>query len=263
MIIIGELINGMYKDVGRAIAKRELDVIQHLALEQVASGASVLDVNVGPYSKDPVSDMRWLVESVQRSVDVTLSFDSTRPDVIEEGLKIAKSRSIINSTSADEDKMQRIFAMAKKYGSQVIGLTMDSSGVPNSKEGRLLLAATLAARAVDNGIRPEDLFIDPVLLPINVAQPQVREVLDTISQIRMISNPAPQVVVGLSNISQGAKSDRSLLNRTFLAMAISSGLTAAIVDPLDRELMDAMITSELMVNKNIYCDSFLEAYRKR
>ncbi len=262
MIIIGELINGMYKDVGRAIVNKEADIIQHLAADQIRAGASALDVNTGPYSKNPKDDMKWLVESIQAVTDVPLSLDSTKPDVIEEGLKLAKKRAIINSTSADEDKMAKIFELAKRYNTQVIGLAMDKSGVPNSKEKRLELAATIVAKAMEYGISADDLYLDPVVLPVNVAQNQGLEVLESIREFRLLCDPAPQTTVGLSNVSQGTKA-RSLINRTFLTMAVANGLTSAILDPLDKDLMDALITAELVLNKNIYCDSFLKAYRKK
>lgn len=263
MIIIGELINGMYKDVSRAILNREADVIWHLALEQVNSGANMLDINVGPYSAKPLDDMTWIVESVQKAVNVRLSLDSTRADVIEAGMKIAANRVLINSTSADDDKMSEIFALAKKYNAQVIALAMDRFGVPNSKDSRLELAAKLIAKAIEHGINTEDIYLDPIAMPVNVAQAQGREVMESIRDFRMLCNPAPNTVIGLSNISQGTKKHRNLLDRTFLTMAIANGLTAAILDPLDKELMDAMIAAELIMNRNIYCESFLDAYRKR
>lgn len=262
MIVIGELINGMYKDVGKAIANKETDVIQHLAQDQVRAGAGALDVNTGPYSKNPKDDMRWLVESIQAVTDVPLALDSTKPDVIEEALKIVKRKAIINSTNADEAKMDSIFGLAKRYGARVIGLAMDKSGVPNDWAKRLELGAAIVAKAIDFGINAEDVFLDPIVLPVNVAQGQGLEVLESIRQFRQLSDPAPNTTIGLSNVSQGTKL-RSLVNRTFLTMAIASGLTSAILDPLDKELMDAMITAELILNKQIYCDSFLEAYRKR
>ena len=261
MIVIGELINGMYKDVGKAIVNKEIDVIQHLAEEQVKAGAHALDVNTGPYSKNPKDDMKWLVESIQKVTDVSVCLDSTKADVIEEGLKLVKRRAIINSTNADEGKMVKIFELAKRYNTQVIGLTMDKSGIPNNKEKRVELAAAIVAKAMEFDINAEDIFLDPIVLPVNVAQTQGHEVLESIREFRMISDPPPKIAVGLSNVSQGTKY-RSLINRTFLVMAIANGLTAAILDPLDKELMDAMITSELILNKHIYCDSFLGAYRK-
>jgi 5-methyltetrahydrofolate corrinoid/iron sulfur protein methyltransferase len=261
MLVIGELINGMFKDVARAIANREVDLIQHLAADQVRAGAKSLDVNTGPYSKNPRDDMKWLVESIQKVVNVPLTLDSTKADVIEEALKLVKKRAIINSTSADEGKMERIFALAKRYDTQVIALTMDSSGVPNSKEKRVELAAVIMAKAMELGINADDIYLDPIVLPVNVAQAQGREVLESIREFGQLCDPAPHTVVGLSNVSQGTKV-RSLINRTFLVMAISSGLDSAILDPLDKDLMDAMITAELALNKHIYCDSFLEACRK-
>jgi 5-methyltetrahydrofolate corrinoid/iron sulfur protein methyltransferase len=262
VIVIGELINGMYKDVGRAIVNKEADIIQHLAIDQVKAGACVLDVNTGPYSKNQKDDMKWLVESIQAVTDVSLALDSTKADVIEEGLKLVKKRAIINSTSADDDKMSRTFELAKKYNAQVIGLAMDKSGVPNNKDKRLELAATIVAKAMEYGISSEDLYLDPIVLPVNVAQTQGKEVLESIREFRMLCDPAPQTTVGLSNVSQGTKA-RPLINRTFVAMAIAGGLTSAILDPLDKDLMDSVITAELILNKNIYCDSFLDAYRKK
>lgn len=262
MIIIGELINGMYKDVGMAITKREKDLIQHLALDQVKAGSSILDINTGPYSKNPKDDMKWLVESIQDVLGIPLSLDSTKPDAIEEGLKLAKKRAMINSTNAEDEKMDVIFQLAKKYNAQVIALTMDKSGVPNSREKRVELAAKIVAKAIDYGLNVEDIFLDPILLPVNVAQTQGLEVLESIREFRLLSDPPPKTVVGLSNVSQGTKF-RSLVNRSFLVMAVANGLSAAILDPLDKELVDAMITAELILNKHIYCDSFLDAYRKR
>lgn len=262
MIIIGELINGMYKEVGKAITKKDGSAIQRLAQEQASSGAAFLDVNTGPYSKNPKEDMKWLIESIQAVTDVPLSIDSTKPEAIEEGLKLAKKRAIINSTNADDAKMDIIFGLAKKYNAQVIGLTMDKSGVPNNREKRLELAAKIVAKAIDFGLNAEDIYLDPIVLPVNVAQTQGLEVLESIREFRHLSDPPPKTIVGLSNVSQGTRF-RSLVNRTFLVMAIANGLSSAILDPLDKELVEAMITAELILNKHIYCDSFLDAYRKR
>jgi 5-methyltetrahydrofolate corrinoid/iron sulfur protein methyltransferase len=115
---------------------------------------------------------------------------------------------------------------------------------------------------MEYGISSEDLYLDPIVLPVNVAQTQGKEVLESIREFRMLCDPAPQTTVGLSNVSQGTKA-RPLINRTFVAMAIAGGLTSAILDPLDKDLMDSVITAELILNKNIYCDSFLDAYRKK
>ncbi|MFC1593741.1 dihydropteroate synthase [Candidatus Omnitrophota bacterium] len=262
MLIVGELINGMYKNIGAAIAERNKKEIQRVAQEQVDAGAGALDVNCGPLSKDPVSDMRWLVETIQEAVDIPLSIDSTKPKVIEEGLKLAKQKAIINSTSADQEKLDIYLPMAKQYNASVIGLAIDKSGVPQDKDRRLELAAVIAAACQDVGFNLENLYLDPIVLPVNVAQAQGINVIEALREFVMLANPSPKTIVGLSNVSQGT-CQRSLINRIFLVMAIGAGLQAAILDPLDADLMNALITAELILNKQIYCDSFLDAYRKK
>ncbi|MDD5044678.1 MAG: dihydropteroate synthase [Candidatus Omnitrophica bacterium] len=262
MFIIGELLNGMYKEVGEAIKKKDKSVIQRIAKEQVARGAGALDLNCGPVSKDPVQDMQWLIQAVQEAVDIPLSLDSTKANVIAEGLKLVKNKAIINSTSADAEKLEILVPLAIQYNASLIGLTLDKKGVPQDKDRRLELAARIVADCQEKGFPVENLYIDPIVLPVNVAQNQARDVLEVLREFKIISDPPPKTVVGLSNVSQGT-CNRSIINRTFLAMAIGAGLDAAILDPLDKELMNVLITSELILNKQIYCDSYLDAYRKK
>lgn len=262
MFVIGELINGMYKEVGKAIVEKDKKAIQRIARQQIENGANALDINVGPVARDPVDAMKWLTETIQEAVEAQLCFDSTKFAVIEAGLKLAKKRAIINSTTADDEKLSLLLPLAKKYNAQIIGLTTDKGGVPRDRFKRSELALKIIASSMEHGLNPEDVYIDPIVLPVNVAQPQAAEVLESIREFKVISDPPPKTVVGLSNVSQGTK-NRNLINRTFLVMAIANGLSAAILDPLDKELMDAMITAELILNKNIYCDSYLDAYRKK
>ena len=262
MVTIGELINGMYTVVGKAIVEKDKKAIQKIAKEQVEQGADVLDVNTGPVAKDPVDAMKWLTETIQEVVSVPLCFDSTKAAVIEAGLQLAKGKSIINSTTADDEKLNKLLPLAKKYNAQIIGLTLDKSGVPKDRHKRSEHALKIISSCMEHNIPLEDIYIDPIVMPVNVAQPQAMELLESLREFKVISDPPPKTVVGLSNISQGTK-DRSLINRTFLVMATAFGLSAAIVDPLDKELMDAMITAELILNKSIYCDSYLNAYRKK
>ena len=261
MFIIGELINGMYTDVGKAIKDKNKSVIQDLAKRQVEAGAKALDINCGPASADPQSAMKWLVESAQEVVDVSLCLDSTKANVIEAGLSVAKQKAIINSSTADKEKLDILIPMAKKYNAKLIGLTLDKKGVPQDKDRRMELACTVITTCQEQGFPIEDLFIDPVVMPVNVAQLQQRSILESIAEFKLLSDPAPKIVVGLSNVSQGTK-NRSIINRNFIVMAIFQGLDAAILDPLDKDLVDAAITAELILNKHIFCDSFLTAYRK-
>ena len=262
MLVIGELINGMFKAVGKAIADRDKKVIQKVAKDQVSAGAGMLDVNTGPYEKNPKDAMKWLVETIQEVTDVPLALDSTKADVIEEGLKLVKKKAMVNSANADEEKLNTIAPLAKKYNAFLIGLTMDKKGIPRDKNERTEHAVKIITKCQEIGFNLSDLYLDPIVLPVNVAQAQGIEALEAIKEFKFLCDPAPKTVVGLSNISQGTKK-RPLINRTYLVMAITNGLTAAIMDPLDKDLMNAAITSELILNKNIYCDSFLDAYKKR
>lgn len=262
MFIIGELINGMYQNIGKAIKAKNKTVIQECALAQLKAGADALDLNCGPASRQPISDIQWLVESVQEVTDKPLALDSSKPAVIDSGLKVIKNKVIINSTTADPEKLELLVPLAKKHQAKLIGLTISTKGIPQNKDQRLELAATIVAYCSEQGFPIEDLYLDPIVLPVNVAQAQMQDILESIREFKIISEPSPKTIVGLSNVSQGS-SLRSLINATFVTMAIACGLDAAILDPQDKELMDAVITANLILNREIYCDSYLEAYRKK
>lgn len=262
MFVIGELINGMYNNIGAAIKEKNKSAIQKCALEQIKAGADALDVNCGPASRQPVSDIQWLVEAIQEVTDKPLCIDSSKPQVIESGLKVVKNKAIINSTTADTEKLDALIPLAKQYNAKLIGLTISTKGIPQNKDQRLELAATIVSRCAEMDFPVEDLYLDPIVMPVNVAQAQQKDILESIREFKIISEPSPKTIVGLSNISQGTKF-RNLINRTFLTMGLAYGLDAAILDPLDKELMDACISAELILNRYIYCDSFLEAYRRK
>ena len=262
MFIIGELINGMYLNIGKAIKERDKSEIQKCALQQVESGADALDINCGPASKQPLIDMPWLVEVVQEVTDKPLCLDSSKAQVIEAGLKATRNKTIINSVSADSEKLDTIVPLAKQYGSQLIGITISKKGIPQNKDQRLELAAMIVSACVDKEFPIDNLYLDPIVLPVNVAQAQLKDILESIREFKIISEPSPKTTLGLSNVSQGTNV-RGLVNRTFLTMAIAYGLDSAILDPTDKELVEALITAELILNKNIYCGSYLEAYRKK
>ena len=236
MLIIGELINGMYQDIGKAIIEKNKSVIQKCARDQLNGGADVLDVNCGPASKQPIADMPWLVETIQEVTEKPLALDSSKPQVIESGLKVARNKVIINSTTADPEKMDVLINLAKQYKTGLIGLAISSKGIPHSKDQRLELAATIVATCEEKEFPLEDLYLDPIVLPVNVAQAQMTDILESIHEFKIISSPSPKTIVGLSNVSQGT-TQRSLINRIFLVMATAFGLDAAILNPLDKYLL--------------------------
>lgn len=261
MIIIGERINGMYKDIARAIRDKNPAPVQEWARRQEENGAQYLDINVGPGSPQPVEAMQWLIEATQTVSDLPLCLDSTRYDAIEAGLRLCKRPAMINSVPAEAAKMELVFAMAAEFDAEVIALAMNEEGIPKDAGARVGLAAELVAMAMTFNISPDRLYIDPLVLPCNVAQDHGREVLRTLSEIKLISDPAPKTVIGLSNISQGAR-DRELINRIFAVMAMSHGLDAAIADACDDGLMAAVATARIIMNLDIYCDSYVELFRK-
>ncbi|GAV22488.1 methyltetrahydrofolate cobalamin methyltransferase [Carboxydothermus pertinax] len=261
-VLIGERINGMFKDIREAILNKDPRPIQDWARKQAEKGAHYLDVNTGPTAEDPVKVMEWLVKTVQEVVDLPCCLDSTNPDAIEAGLRVHRGNAMINSTSADQWKMDIFFPMAKKYEAAIIGLTMNEKGVPKDANDRSQLAMELVANADAYGIPMTELYIDPLILPVNVAQEHAVEVLETIRQIKLMANPAPRTVLGLSNVSQKCP-DRPLINRTYLVMAMTAGLDAAILDVDDDALVDAAATAHILLNKEIYCDSYLKTFRQK
>jgi 5-methyltetrahydrofolate corrinoid/iron sulfur protein methyltransferase len=260
MLIISERINGMFRNVRNAIAEKDAESIKRIAEEQLAAGADALDVNVGTASRDKAGAMQWLVETLQEVTDKPLCLDTPIPSIMEAALKVCDNPKIINSTNGEKERLDALLPLAAEYNAEVIGLAMDKKGIPRDASGRTEIALQILASAMEHGVEPNRLYIDPVVLPVNAVQQQSPNALQALSEIRLLSEPPPKTVVGLSNISQGGQM-RSLLNRTYLVMCVAHGLDAAIVDPGDRELVDAAITADLLMNKAIYADDFLKAYR--
>jgi len=262
MIIIGERINGLFRDVRKAIQNREPEVIKEWAVKQAEAGAHYLDINTGPAVDDPENVMGWLVETAQEAVDLPISVDAAKVVAIEAGLKThKKGRPLINSTTGEAKMMEQVFGLAKEYNAQVICLAMNEKGVPKDAQDRLNIAMEIVATADAMGVPSGDLFIDPLVLPVNVAQDHGPEVLETIRQVKLV-DPNLKTVVGLSNISQKAK-HRDLINRVFLVMAMAVGLDAAIMDANDQEMIDSLLTARLILNQEIYADSYLEMARRK
>ena len=220
MIAIGERINGMFDDVKRAIADNDKKVIQDLAKRQTDAGASYLDVNVGTAAADQQATISWLVETIQETCSTPLCLDSQKPDVIAAGLKVADTSNgiLLNSTPLnkrnDDTILDKYIEMAEEAGPEgkLIALTMDKNGVPQDVDTRVAIAAEIVQKAMEKGFGSNRLFIDPIILPVNVpnAQIQPTNILDAIGQIKYLADPAPHITMGLSNLSQGT-TERSLL----------------------------------------------------
>ncbi len=258
MLVISERVNGLFRAVGKALDERDAEFIKKLALDQVKSGANILDVNTGPGRDDESEDLTWMVSTIQEVTDVPLSIDTPNPKAMAAGLKACNKKAIMNSTTAEQKKMETLFPLAKEYDADIICLTLDEKGIPNDAMKRNELAMLMITTAMGYDIPVENIYLDPLILPVGAAQNQGPIVIEAINMFKMLSDPAPKTVVGLSNISNATK-ERSLLNRTYLAMLMGAGLTAAIMDPNDVELMKIAKTGDILLNKKLYAHGYLQA----
>jgi len=257
MLIIGERINGMYKEVGRAIANRDSIYIRKLAKDQVECGCNALDISVGP-AKDNAKDlMKWLVNNVASVVDTILCIDSPFPEIIEAGIREAPGKTIINSIKNSDEHLEKIVPIAVEKDSEIICLLMTDKGIPVDPNGKIEVAVEMLEYLMEAGIDPARVYFDPILLPVKNAQKDVAETFEVMDQLRLLLSPPPNIIVGLSNLSQKARY-RSLLNRTYCAMAISHGLTAVILDPFDEKLMKTVKTAQILTNRELYARSYLK-----
>lgn len=265
MIIFSERVNGMYRDIRRAINEKDKQTVQEVVREQVAGGADVLDVNLGPTRGDAAANFLWLAQTVDEVTDKPISLDSAKPDLLVETVPKVKqalpeTKLVINSSTATADTMAKLIPLAAEHGAGIIGLTMDQEGVPGSVEKRVECGATFLMSALEAGLSPEDVYLDPIILPINVAAKQAIHVLEAIRQLALVNEPPPHFIVGLSNISQQCLRNH-LLNRTYLVMCLAAGLDAAIMDAADKDLVEAAVSAEVLLEKHLYSDDYIKAWR--
>ena len=237
MFIIGENIHIISPRVKEAIANQDIKFFQELAVKQVEAGAHYLDLNIGPQKKAGHEIMPWLIKGIQEVVDVPLVLDTTNLAAIEEGLKVAKRQCIINSTSAEEERLATVPPLAKRYNAKLIALTMAKSGIPVSAEERVNIALEyLIPRAMELGIPMSDLLIDPLVLTVSGCQQYCPECIEAVRILKVAGDPPPMTNAGLSNVSNAVPNEmRPLLNRTYLVMLMAAGLDYVIANPLDQE----------------------------
>jgi len=260
MKIIGEKINGTRKAVAAAIANRDAEFIQNLAKKQVEGGAHWLDVNAGTHPDQEVDDMLWLIDLIQGVTDVPLSLDSANPTALTAALSAVKKTPLINSISGELDRLNKVLPIVAQHGCEVIALCMDDKGIPADVEGRLAVARKLfdATRAAN--VPDEKVYVDALVMTIATNTEAGCATLDTIRAIHA-ECPQAHISLGLSNVSFGLPA-RSLVNRTFLTLAIAAGMDTAIIDPNDRELKAALFATDLLLGYDKHCLTYTRAYRK-
>lgn len=243
MYIIGENIHIISPKVKEALAEKNAKFFQELAVSQVEGGAQALDLNLGPRKKDWEEVFPWMVETVEAVVDVPLSFDSTNILGIEAGLKkVTKAQPIINSTSAEPERLEKVPLLAKKYNTRLIALTMAKSGIPVGADERVNIALeTLIPRIQEVDIPISDLIIDPLVLTVSGCQEYCPELIEAVRTIQYAWDPPPAISVGLSNVSNSVPNEnRPLINSVYCAMLMGAGLQMMIANPLEKELKETV-----------------------
>jgi 5-methyltetrahydrofolate corrinoid/iron sulfur protein methyltransferase len=241
MYIIGENIHIISEKVKVALKERDAKFIQELAVKQVEGGAQALDINLGPRKKDWEEVFPWMVENVEAVADVPLSFDSTNLLGIEAGLKkVTKSQPIINSTSAEPERLEKVPLLAKEYDAKLIALTMGSGGIPVGADERVTIALEqLIPRMLEIDFPMENLIIDPLVLTVSGCQEYCPELLEAVRTLQYAWDPPPSISIGLSNVSNAVpQKNRALINQVYCAMLMGVGLEMMIADPLDNELKE-------------------------
>ena len=235
MILIGENLNIMSQTIGPALRERNPKPIQELA--KAETDVDYIDLNIGPARKAGDELMEWVVKTVQEVTDKSLSLDTTNPVAMEAGLKVCKSKALINSISLQPGRVEQGLPLVKKYNASMVGLLWGAEGMPRDAAERGVLVADLMYKAEEAGIPYEDIWIDPILTPVSVEINQVKSCFEFMSMLKDIA-PECKSTIGLSNISNGTPTPlRPYLNRTCLIMLMRYGLYSAIVDAFDAELI--------------------------
>jgi 5-methyltetrahydrofolate corrinoid/iron sulfur protein methyltransferase len=238
MILIGENIQILSKAVSEALAGRQAGPLQELAVSQAQAGVHWIDLNIGPARKNPTETMGWLVNAIQEVVELPLSLDTTNPVAMEAGLALCRRKALINSASGTQDSKERMLPLTAKFGANVVISVLNDGGIPSDAAARAESIMETIEYANGLGIPTEDIWVDPILMPVGVGQ---QDILEVVEFVRMLPDIAPGVksTIGLSNVSNGAPRHlRHILNQVMMVILEQAGLYSAIVDSFDRDLVE-------------------------
>lgn len=260
MQIIGEKINGTRKRVAQAIAERDAAFIADLARRQAEAGAAWLDVNAGTMPAQEPEDLLWLIDTIQGVVDTPLSLDSANPAALRVAVQAVRKTPLINSISREPERLAGILPIVAAHGCQVIALAMDGKKIPETSAQRMEVIQGIIAETRNAGVRDSHVYVDTLAMTLSTNVQSAMIAFDTMRAVRQ-EFPEAHLTIGLSNISFGLPA-RSFVNRYFLALAMQAGLDSAILDPLDREIRAAILTTQLLLGRDPHCLSFIRASRK-
>ena len=259
MLLVGELINASRKSIKEAIENQDAAFIHRVAREQAEAGADYIDVNAGVFVDREPELLTWLVKEVQSVIDTPCCLDSPDPAAISAALKVHRGTAMINSISLEKERWDRLLPVVAGGGLKVVALCMSDAGMPETAEQRLEIAGRLIDGLTGAGVNLADIHVDPLVQPVATNNAFGAEFLKAIEGI-MTGWPGVHTMCGLSNISYGLP-QRKLLNHTFMAMAVAKGLDGAIVNPMDRDMMAAIVSSEALAGRDNFCMEYLKAFR--
>ncbi len=264
MLVIGERINTSRKIKGEpvienAVKARDAAFFIDLATKQYEAGANYIDVNCGTLLDGEPDAMEWLVTTIQGALDVPCAIDSPNPVAIERALKVHKGQAMINSITAEQERYTNVLPLVKQYETKVIALAMGDAGIPPDAAGRIAVGRELVGNLTAEGIKVENIYADPLVFPIANGQDFGLAVLDTIRTLKA-EFPGIHASAGVSNVSHGLP-QRKFLNQAFTVMCMTAGLDAAIIDPLDKQLMALIYATEALLGHDEFCMAYLEAAR--
>lgn len=256
--VIGERINPTGKKMLKeALKNSDMDYILKQGVSQVEAGAEILDVNVGLREIDQKEMMKKVVKGLQSVTNAPLQIDSSDMDVIEAGLRYANGKAIVNSVNGEDQVLEKILPLVKKYGAAVVGLTLDERGIPDNALERFKIAEKILNKALEYGIKKEDVYIDTLTLTCSAQQKEVAETVKTLTMVK--EKLGLKTVLGVSNISFGMP-NRPLINETFLSIAMAAGLDLPIINPNDEAMMDKVYAFNVLYNHDKGSIKYIERY---
>jgi 5-methyltetrahydrofolate--homocysteine methyltransferase len=259
-VMIGERIN----PTGRKILAAEMKVGDYSrvvsdALAQVAAGAQMLDINAGIPLADEPAILAEAIRRVQAVVDVPISIDSSIIEALASGLEAYQGRALVNSVTGETENLERVLPLVKKYGAAVVAISNDETGISEDPNERFKVAKKIVEHAADYGIKPEDVVVDPLVMPIGAISQAGNQVFELVRRLR--SELKVNTTCGASNVSFGLP-QRNGINNAFLPMLIAAGMTSAIVNPLHPELVQAIRAGDVLTGVDDGCGSWIKAYRE-
>jgi 5-methyltetrahydrofolate corrinoid/iron sulfur protein methyltransferase len=260
MLIIGERINSSRKSIARAIEERDKNFIMKEAKFQAEAGADLIDVNAGAFADQEAEHLKWMIEAVQEATETPLCIDSPDPEVIRSVFPFVEKAPMINSITLDPFRLEGILPIAIEKNAKVIGLCQSEDSMAETTEEKVAMAGQLVKKAIEAGLSLDDLYIDPLVYPLGANWMAAVATLDAIEQIRK-NFPDVHTTCGLTNLSFGMP-NRRLINRTFLVSALTRGLDSAILDPTDKQLYAALMTTLMVMGKDDFCMQFIRAFRE-